>query len=169
MNRTLLFTAIAAMSIALVASTQAGPPVSKFYPTRKSAALGYEYAPPSLQAPQPQPYLLRPAPLPVNPTITLGFHGHFHDGEGMHVDRVNYGTLAQQFGLEPGDVIVRINNQRLECEHDYFDALRDPHRIRLLVRCVRTGRLKWTRTIDVGHNGPMPMYGQAPVYSSRPF
>ena len=94
----------------------------------------------------------------VPPARSLGFYGHFDAGQGMHVERVLCGSFAAQLGLEPGDTIVRVNGMRLQCEHDYFDALRTYSDVRLLVRDVNTGRLVWTRTIclDSHVSSPVP-------------
>jgi S1-C subfamily serine protease len=57
------------------------------------------------------------------PQPTLGFYGHIDQGIGMHVERVVYGSLAEQIGLQSGDVILAINGRRITCEHDYILAL----------------------------------------------
>lgn len=53
--------------------------------------------------------------MPPNQTAPrLGFMGHMKFGWGMMVDYVNFGTTAQRVGLESGDVIVRVNGQRVQ-------------------------------------------------------
>jgi hypothetical protein len=85
----------------------------------------------------------------VNPGVNPGcvqprleFNGHFHPGEGMHVDYVIFGGLAHQLGLEPGDMIVSINGQLIMSDDHYFHLLSDAvtfngGHAQLLVRNVR--------------------------------
>lgn len=152
MIRITSITAILGMTAALATSVGAAPPVFQTQP----------YVYPSTQVPtysQPrsQPYL-RPQ-FPQQPgygRVSLGFYGDFHEGHGMHVNSVVPGSIAQRLGLERGDVIVRINNQNLTCEHDYFNALQNTSHVRLLVQNVRTGRTQWTNSVavnDVRHPG----------------
>lgn len=149
--------AILGMTAALSTSVGAAPPVFQTQP----------YVNPSIQVPnysQPriQPYLRPQYPQqPGYGQVSLGFYGDFHDGHGMHVNRVVPGSIAQRLGLEPGDVIVRINNQNLTCEHDYFNALQNTSHVRLLVQNVRTGRTQWTNSVAVNDFGrPGRLYSQ---------
>ncbi len=76
---------------------------------------------------QPRPYLrpqLPPVigyPTPVIPR--LGFMGHVQYGFGMVVDSVSYGGFASRLGLEPGDMIVRINNHPISNDSSYNRAV----------------------------------------------
>lgn len=54
----------------------------------------------------------------------LGFHGHAVGNYGIVVSRVQFGSEAHRIGLEPGDVIVGVNNYRIRSERDYYRALR---------------------------------------------
>lgn len=65
---------------------------------------------------------LRPTP-PVCETPRLGFYGTVSCRGGMRVDKVVYGSEAWRIGLEPGDVILSINNRRINGDRDYQNAL----------------------------------------------
>lgn len=56
-------------------------------------------------------------------TPRLGFTGHMHYGQGMYVERVRRGSLAERLGLEAGDIIVEINGRRIRSDRDYAWAL----------------------------------------------
>ena len=72
-----------------------------------------------------QPQLrLRPPQPPVCQTPRLGFYGTVSCRGGMRVNKVVYGSEAWRVGLEPGDVILSINNQRIRSDRDYQNALR---------------------------------------------
>lgn len=133
--------AVAVLSLAGATSAFAGPPV------------------PQQTRFQPR---LRPLPPPVvtpSPAVPrLGFMGHVQYGFGMVVDSVSYGTFASRVGLERGDVIVRINNRKINSDHSYNDAVMDAVRFQrgfvdLLVIDVRTGQFRH-RSGFVGHSGP---------------
>lgn len=53
----------------------------------------------------------------------LGFTGSAIHGYGIRINSVVYGMPAQQAGLEPGDVIVRMNGRAISCLHDYEHEL----------------------------------------------
>jgi S1-C subfamily serine protease len=88
-----------------------------------------------------QQYYVNPG---YNPGFTqprLGIYGHFHFGEGMHIDDVVCGGLAEQIGLQPGEMIVAINGQSINCQHHYRQLLREAvlyqgGHVQLLVLCV---------------------------------
>lgn len=82
--------------------------------------------------------ILPPTQPGVRPQPRLGFYGHMEYGWGMTVDRVLPYTPASRAGLEPGDVILKIDNRRIRCERDYDFALRHAgRRVELLVDDVR--------------------------------
>lgn len=94
-----------------------------------------------------QPRLRPQVPPPVVNTQTprLGIMGHIRQHWGMVVDSVNRGTTASRMGLEPGDVIVRINNRQINSDRSYQESLW--HAVRFqngfvdaVVVDVRTGR-----------------------------
>ena len=164
MTRFTSIVAILGMTAALSTTVGAAPPVFQTRP----------YVFPSAQTPtypQPgvQPYLRPQYPQPGNGRVSLGFYGDFHEGHGMHVNSVIPGSIAQRLGLEPGDVILRINNQNLSCEHDYFSALQNVSQVRMLVQNVRTGRPQWTNMVALygGHQHGR-LYSQR-VSQVRPF
>src|SRR5262245_33100059 len=57
---------------------------------------------------------IKPAPPAVEPVVSagyvLGIHGTATPG-GLVVERVLTGTVAERFGLMPGDVIAQVNGQ----------------------------------------------------------
>jgi hypothetical protein len=95
----------------------------------------------------------------------LGFYGHLERGWGMMVDYVPWGTPAFWSGLEPGDVIVRINRHRILSYRDYYLALRTSGPIcRLLVDDVRGRGRVWV--VCRLHRHPRPLL--APGSRPRP-
>ena len=64
-----------------------------------------------------------PGDAPAYQPVTLGFYGHIDPGQGMHVERVVWGSIAQRIGLAPGDLIVSIDGRRILCDADYHAAL----------------------------------------------
>lgn len=96
-------------------------------------------------------------------TPRLGFFGHMHYGEGMHIDSVPWGSLAQRAGLEAGDVITHINGNAVRTEQDYFNGLRfSGGFVRLTVWDVRgRGALLVTLSLNNG-TGPVRPYLQNP-------
>ena len=112
---------------------------------------------PRLQIWQPNPHI---AP-PHQPR--LGLYGHMEYGRGMVVDYIPWGTPASRTGLEPGDVIVRINGRWIRSDRDYFLALRTtgPY-CRLLVNDVRgRGLIPVLCHLEMGH-GPILYRSQSP-------
>lgn len=118
---------------------------------------------------------MRPTLRPVEP-VRLGFVGHVDRGEGMHVERVLYGSIADQIGLEAGDLIERINGQRIRCNEDYFDAIRNAFGVfNLVVHDVRTGhhntlrfrvvsgRVRFDEECDHGHHHHDEVYYSSPT------
>lgn len=96
-------------------------------------------------------------------------------GRGELVVSVRPGGVACQLGLEPGDIILRLNHDRLNYHGSWWDALghamHDGGRVRLLVEDHYTGRLS-TRRIDFPVQ-PLPIdYGpitpKARVVDYRP-
>lgn len=158
MSRFTLSAAILGMTAALSTVVGAAPPVFQIQP----------YPMPRITNPQPrlQPRLVPPVQQPHHhPPVTLGFYGDFHDGHGMHVTGVVPGSMAQWLGLEAGDVILRVNNRNLNCEHDLEEALQGADRVRLLVQDVRSGRPRWTQTVRLNQYGHD--HGHSHLYSQR--
>lgn len=84
-----------------------------------------------------QKYLL-PGDQPQPHRRTLGFYGHIDPGQGMHVDRVLWGSRAEQIGLEAGDMIVSIDGRCILSRYDYHRALDHAYgRTSMVVRDVR--------------------------------
>ena len=86
----------------------------------------------------------------------LGFEGRIVNG-GLRIERVFLNTLADDAGLERGDVIREVNGVRIGSMYDYQQALLDAQdfnngRVRLLIDNVRWHRgessQRWvTRTV----------------------
>ena len=158
MSRFIYAASFLGMTAALATSAFAAPPVFQIPP----------YPMPRVTNPLPrlQPRLVPPVQQPhYHPPVTLGFYGDFHDGHGMHVTSVLPGSIAQRLGLEAGDVILRVNNRSLTCEHDLQDALEGASRVRLLVQDVRSGRARWTQTVRLNQFGHDHNHGH--LYSQQ--
>lgn len=87
-------------------------------------------------------YYVNPGVNPGFPQPRLEFNGHFHYGEGMHVEHVIYGGLAYRLGIECGDMIIAINGQTIQSDPHYFQLLREAvmyhgGHAELLIRNVR--------------------------------
>lgn len=132
--------AIAVGSLLAATQAQAEPPRQRFAPP----------AAPTLRFAPTQPYIAPPH------RYRLGLYGHMQYGHGMVVDSVPWGTPASRTGLEPGDVIVRINGRWIRSDHDYFQALRYCGGVcNLLVQDVR-GRGMVSVTVYLnGGSGPI--------------
>ena len=59
---------------------------------------------------------------PPTGRVLLGFEGHTN-GDGIRVDSVWYGGAAARAGIERGDVIVRVNGERIYSWSDYRGAV----------------------------------------------
>ncbi len=88
----------------------------------------YTYAQGNAAQPQAiqQEYYVPPVEV-VPPTCDylpkLEFDGREIHGVGMQVVQVKRGGVAEQIGLEAGDIIVRIDGRRISCVNDYKNAL----------------------------------------------
>jgi hypothetical protein len=94
----------------------------------------------------------------------LGFSGHVVPGWGMMVDSVRRHSPASRIGLEPGDVVVRINGQRVCCYRHYLAALRASNGTAVIIidDCRGRGLLRWI--CDVG--GPEVKAAEDPTAAS---
>lgn len=61
---------------------------------------------------------------PQNTTPKLGVSGHAYSGWGYMIDYVKHGSTAARMGLERGDVIKFVNDQRINSGYDLKNALR---------------------------------------------
>lgn len=100
---------------------------------------------------------------PVQQPPRLGIYGYMlYGGRGMRVSQVLFGTPAMRAGLEPGDVILKINNIRIRSHYDFRRALLySGGMVRMLVRDVRGRGLIWTRTVYLDG-------GQSPILYNMP-
>jgi hypothetical protein len=106
---------------------------------------------------EPQALLLAPEPDSCLPKF--GFSSFNIAGVGEQVTFVQWGGLASQLGLEPGDVILSMNGYRLAYHGSWNDAL---HRamanggfVRLRIRDVRTGFVAVRQMAVGGGIGPI--------------
>ncbi len=56
--------------------------------------------------------------------VKLGFYGEICR-KGMMVNDVDHRSLAWYAGLEEGDIIKRVDGERIRCDRDWDDAMRD--------------------------------------------
>jgi hypothetical protein len=115
----------------------------------------------SASADSPKALLLNPALVPGQGCYELpkfGFSSFNINGFGERITKVRWGGLAQQMGLESGDVILRLNGYPLSYQGSWNDALREAMSqggyVQLTVRDVRTGYIA-TRETYVGGYGPV--------------
>lgn len=117
-----------------------------------------------IQPPQ-QGYVAPPMP---QPPVRLGFSGTM-TCEGMRVVQVQYGSYAQQIGLEPGDIITHINGKKVRDLYTYQNLLRwavDYNHGHVNLR-IKNVRANWdpyaptfvTRHLDLPHNDYLPAGG----------
>ncbi|WP_146198567.1 M28 family peptidase [Rhodohalobacter mucosus] len=65
----------------------------------------------------------RPEGMPSG-TVTLGvFPDYTWSGNGFRLDGVNKGSVAERGGIEPGDVIIRMDDMEITDIYDYMEAL----------------------------------------------
>jgi hypothetical protein len=88
----------------------------------------------------------------------FGFSSFNVSGYGERVTFVQWGGLAAKLGLEPGDMILKMNDYRLDYHGSWNDALQhamSQHggQVRLRVRDVRTGHVV-TRFVHLGGTVP---------------
>ena len=96
----------------------------------------------------------------VAPGYTLGVSG-FHSNGGFRIDSVVEGSVAQQVGLEPGDVILRINGQSVATQSGWVQAINNSGgQVQLAVRNVRDGGIVM---LDANLGGSPPI-----LYSRQP-
>jgi hypothetical protein len=95
----------------------------------------------------------------------FGFSSFTINGFGERVTSVRWGGLAQQMGLESGDVILGLNGYALTYHGSWNDALREAVNnggwVQLTIRDVRTGFVS-TRETFVG-DGYGPIVGHSHV------
>jgi membrane-associated protease RseP (regulator of RpoE activity) len=108
----------------------------------------------SAGASHPKALLLAPEPDYCLPQF--GFASFNIAGVGERVTFVQWGGLASQLGLEPGDLILSMNGFRLSYHGAWNDALQyavaNGGWVQLAIRDVRTGHLAYRQTfIGDGH------------------
>lgn len=123
----------------------------------------------SALASQPKALLISPHPYgEVLPKF--GFNSYNIHGVGERVTRVRWGGLASQFGIEPGDIILAMNEFALTYHGAWNDALRDAMlyhdgEVQLVIRDVRTGSIAYRSAfLGSGIYGPITPKSQAVAY-----
>ena len=105
------------------------------------------------------PQALLVAPEPEYSLPKFGFASFNIQGVGERVTFVQWGGLASQLGLEPGDVILSMNGFPLSYHGSWSDALyhamANGGSVRLRIRDVRTGHVTHRRTFVGGGIGPI--------------
>ena len=128
----------------------------------------------SASADNPKALLLNPTLVPGQGCYELpkfGFSSFNINGFGERITNIRWGGLAQQMGLESGDVILRLNGFPLSYQGSWNDALREAMNqggyVRLTVRDVRTGYIA-TRETYVGGYGPVvPHMNHGPITTKK--
>ena len=122
-------------------------------------------------ASQPQALLLNPGlnPGPVCHDLPrFGFSSFTINGFGERVTNVRWGSIAQQLGLECGDIILSLNGFPLSYHGSWNDALREAMLsggyVQLTVRDVRTGFIATRETFVGGGYGPVTPYSHVTTY-----
>lgn len=128
----------------------------------------------SASAGQPKTLLLNPNPYPgpgCHHLPKFGFSSFNINGYGERITKVRWGGLAQQMGLENGDVILSLNGYPLSYQGSWNDALREAMNhggyVQLTVRDVRTGYIA-TRETYVGGYSPVEPHSYAVQYNNGP-
>lgn len=134
---------LVAVAVAMTANLEAGQQKKKWqqqqqqqYPTQKQ-----QYT---------QKLTTQEVPVP-----RIGFSSYF-DGQGEQVTSVRSGSLAARIGLEPGDVILAVNGQRLTYDGAWYRLMSGAAKrgnLTLAIRDWRTGRIAY-RYVNLG--GPTP-------------
>ena len=92
----------------------------------------------------------------------FGFASTNLNGFGERIVSVRYGSRAAALGLEPGDVILSLNGYKLSYPASWSDALAqalyDGNYVRLKVRDVRTGNIRFRETYVNYNGGPIQHY-----------
>lgn len=128
----------------------------------------------SASADSPKSLYMQPTLVPGQGCYELprfGFSSFNINGFGERITGVRWGGLAQQMGLESGDVILRLNGYPLSYHGSWNDALREAMNqggyVRLTIRDVRTGSIR-NRETYVGGYGPVtPHYNNGPITTKK--
>jgi hypothetical protein len=104
----------------------------------------------------------------------FGFSSFSVNGFGERVTSVRWGGIAQQMGLESGDVILSLNGYPLTYHGSWNDALREAVYnnggfVKLRVRDVRTGFIAFRQTYVGDSYGPVAYnnYNGPVTYKSK--
>jgi hypothetical protein len=90
---------------------------------------------------------------------------------GLQVRSVSFGSRAWRMGMQPGDIILSLNDRPLSCYGAWHSALAEAMRlggdVTLTVRDVRTGMIVYRGINVFQHSCDVhPYAGSARVYSS---
>lgn len=119
------------------------------------AALGFAAASHADDGYAPRVLSDSPYIVPSSP-YRLGFDGVFV-GSGMRVQKVHWGSIAHQIGLERGDVIEIVNGQQVFGYQHYLNLLASSNgSVTLGVRDINSGRIVY---LNVNFGGTVPAVG----------
>jgi hypothetical protein len=128
----------------------------------------------SASAGPPKTFLVNPNPYPspgCDHLPKFGFSSFNMNGYGERITKVRWGGLAQQMGLENGDIILSLNGYPLSYHGSWNDALGEAMNhggyVQLTVRDVRTGYIA-SRETYVGGYGPVEPHSYAVQYHNGP-
>lgn len=128
-------------------------------------------AAPVASATGPKALLVSPSPGPSIYLPKFGFSSFNIHGYGERVTNVQWGGLASQMGLEPGDTVVSMNGFPLHYHGAWNDALLQVMQsggwVQLTIRDVRTGWLV-NRQLYVGNGGIGPVTPKVQVTNYGP-
>jgi hypothetical protein len=123
-------------------------------------------------ASQPKALLLNPGYDPSPSCYDLpkfGFSSFTINGFGERVTSVRWGGIAQQMGLESGDVILGLNGYPLTYHGSWNNALREAMNnggwVELTIRDVRTGFVSTRETFVGDSYGPIVAHSHVNSYS----
>lgn len=118
-------------------------------------------------ASEPKALLVAP---PSHNLPKFGFSSHNIYGVGERVTSVKWGGIAHRLGLEPGDLILALNNQPLyyhgAWNHALGNAMFEGGWVELTIRDVRTGSIAY-RQAFVGY-GPVTPKSHITKYHTKP-
>jgi len=124
-------------------------------------------------ASQPKALLLNPGYNPgpsCHHLPKFGFSSFTINGFGERVTFVRWGGIAQQMGLETGDVILGLNGYPLTYHGSWNDALREAMNnggwVQLTIRDVRTGFVSTRETFVGDGYGPIVAHSHVNNYSN---
>jgi predicted metalloprotease with PDZ domain len=94
-----------------------------------------------------------------------------NNGFGERIQNVRWGSRAESLGLESGDIILSLNGYQLNYPGSWTDALSQAlyngNYVRLQVRDVRTGNIRFRETWVDYNDGPTQHYYKSNSVGSK--